>query len=122
MFVAIDGRPAGLLGVADPIKASTPEAHPGARAATACASSCSPATAATTAEAVARKLGIDEVEAEVLPEQKADVVKRLQARGTHRGDGRRRHQRRAGAGAGRTSASRWAPAPTWRWRAPASRW
>ena len=56
---------------------------------------------ATTANAVAAKLGIDEVLAEVLPEQKAEIVKRLQSGGAARGDGRRRHQRRAGAGAGR---------------------
>ena len=55
----------------------------------------------TTAEAVARAVGIDRVEADVLPEQKAAVVKRLQAAGAARGHGRRRHQRRAGAGAGR---------------------
>ena len=40
MFVAVDGRVAGLLGVADPIKATTPEALRGAARATACASSC----------------------------------------------------------------------------------
>ena len=49
-------------------------------------------------EAVARRLGIDEVEAEVLPDQKSAVVERLQARGPRRRDGRRRRQRRAGAG------------------------
>ncbi len=76
----------------------------------------------TTAEAVARRLGIDEVIADVLPDQKAAVIERLQREGPRGGDGRRRHQRRAGAGPGATSGSRWAPAPTWRWRAPGSRW
>ena len=76
----------------------------------------------TTAEAVARAVGIDQVEADVLPDQKAAVVQAAAAEGRARRDGRRRHQRRAGAGAGRRRASRWAPEPTSRWRAPASRW
>jgi P-type Cu+ transporter len=80
MFVAVDGKPAGLLGVADPIKASTSEAiqmlhQEGIRVVMLTGDS------RTTAEAVARALGIDEVEAEVLPEQKGEVVKRLQAEG-----------------------------------------
>jgi len=80
MFVAIDGRPAGLLGVADPIKQSTYEAiqslrDDGIRLVMLTGDS------RTTAEAVARKLGIDAVEAEVLPEQKSTVVKQLQAMG-----------------------------------------
>jgi len=81
IFVVVDGRPAGLLGVADPIKDSTPEAmralhEEGVRIVMLTGDS------RTTAEAVARKLSIDEVAAEVLPDQKASVVKRLQ------GDGR----------------------------------
>jgi Cu+-exporting ATPase len=80
VFVTVDGRPAGLLGVADPIKLSTPEAlellrREGLRVVMLTGDS------RTTAEAVARKLGIDEVIAEVLPEAKGDVVKRLQAEG-----------------------------------------
>ncbi|HSX77758.1 MAG TPA: copper-translocating P-type ATPase, partial [Candidatus Saccharimonadia bacterium] len=80
MFVAVDGQPAGLLGVADPIKASTPEAiqrlrEDGVQIVMLTGDS------QTTAEAVARTLGIEWVEAEVLPEQKGDVVKRLQAEG-----------------------------------------
>ncbi len=80
IFVAVDGPLAGSLGVVDPIKESTPEAmellhqegiriimvtgdHP------------------RTAEAVAKKLGIDEVMAQVLPEKKGEVVKQLQAKG-----------------------------------------
>jgi len=80
IFVAVDRRVAGLLGVTDPIKSSTPEAigllhtagihiriltgdNPG------------------TAEAVAKRLGIDDVEAGILPEQKAEAVRRLQAQG-----------------------------------------
>src|SRR6185295_1280090 len=80
VFVAVDGKPAGLLGITDPIKETTSEAiallhrekihlvmvtgdH------------------RMTAEAVGRALGIDEVEAEVLPEQKVEVVKRLKAQG-----------------------------------------
>jgi len=80
MFVAIDDKLCGLLGVADPIKASTPEAiqllhADGIRIVMLTGDS------RTTAEAVAKKLGIDEVEAEVLPEGKAEIVKRLQAKG-----------------------------------------
>jgi Cu+-exporting ATPase len=80
MFVAIDGRPAGLLGVADPIKESTHEAvqllrEDGIRLIMLTGDS------RTTAEAVARKIGITDVEAEVLPEQKSQVVRRLQADG-----------------------------------------
>ena len=55
----------------------------------------------TTAEAVARRLGIDEVEAEVLPDQKSAVVQRYKAAGPRRRHGRRRRQRRAGARRGR---------------------
>lgn len=80
VFAAIDGRPAGLLGVADPVKSSTPEAinllhESGLRIVMLTGDN------RTTAEAVARKLRIDEVEAEVLPQQKADAVKRLQGQG-----------------------------------------
>jgi Cu+-exporting ATPase len=89
MFVALDGAAAGLLGVADPIKGSTPEAirllhADGVRLVMLTGDS------RATAAAVARELGIDEVEAEVLPEDKAAIVQRLQAAG-HRvamaGDG-----------------------------------
>src|SRR5262249_30350903 len=78
VFLVVDGRPAGLLAVADPIKASTPEAiralrEEGIRVAMVTGDS------RTTAEAVARTLGIDQVEAEVLPEQKVEIVQRLQA-------------------------------------------
>jgi Cu+-exporting ATPase len=80
VFVAIDKKPAGLLSVADPIKQSTPEAirmlhESGMRIVMLTGDSRS------TAEAVARRLGIDEVEAEVLPERKGEVVKQLQAKG-----------------------------------------
>ncbi|HEY9158455.1 heavy metal translocating P-type ATPase [Candidatus Binatus sp.] len=80
MFVAIDGRPAGLIGVADPIKASTAEAlkmlhDDGVRIVVLTGDN------RITALAVAKKLGIDQVEAEVMPDQKASVVKRLQSEG-----------------------------------------
>jgi Cu+-exporting ATPase len=80
MFVAVDGRPAGLVGVADPIKASTPEALELLRASGLRIVMLTGDSRAT-AEAVARRLGITEVEAEVLPEQKIAAVKRLQAAG-----------------------------------------
>lgn len=80
MFVAIDGKAAGLLGVADPIKETTFEAvkllhDDGIRIVMLTGDN------KTTAETVSKKLGIDDVVAEVLPDQKADVVKRLQNEG-----------------------------------------
>ena len=80
MFVAIDGRAAGLIGVADPIKASAPNAiellhRRGVQIIMLTGDSN------TTAEAVARQLGIDSVEAELLPTHKAEVVKKLQSEG-----------------------------------------
>jgi Cu+-exporting ATPase len=80
MFVAIDGIPAGLLGVADPIKESTLEA---VRALQAAGLELVMLTGdnRATAEVVAHKLGIKRVVAEVLPEQKVEIVKQLQAEG-----------------------------------------
>jgi Cu+-exporting ATPase len=80
MFVAVDGKPAGLLGVADPIKDSTPEALralqvEGLRIVMVTGDN------RTTAQVVASKLGIDDFEAEVLPEKKVDVIKRLKSQG-----------------------------------------
>jgi Cu+-exporting ATPase len=80
MWVAVDGREAGLLGVADPIKASTSEAiaalhKEGIHIVMLTGDN------RITAQAVARQLGIDRVEAEVLPDQKAAMVKQLQAEG-----------------------------------------
>jgi P-type Cu+ transporter len=80
MLLAIDGKAAGLLGVADPVKASAPEAI---RALHAEGVQVIMLTGdhRITAEAVAKKLGIDRVEAEVLPERKAAIVKELQSQG-----------------------------------------
>jgi Cu+-exporting ATPase len=80
MFVAVDGKLAGLIGVADPIKTTTPEAirqlhEENIRIVMLTGDS------RTTAQAAASKLGIDEVVAEVLPEDKSNVVKRLQEEG-----------------------------------------
>ena len=80
MFLAADGRALGLIGVADPIKASTVEALDLLRA-SGVAIVMVTGDSRVTAEAVARKLGITAVEAEVLPEQKIAVVKRFQAEG-----------------------------------------
>jgi Cu+-exporting ATPase len=80
MFVAVDGQPAGLLGVADPIKSTTPEAIHALRASGVQIVMLT-GDSRTTAEAVARTLGIDHVEAEVLPAQKGDVVRDLQTQG-----------------------------------------
>ena len=80
MMLAIDGRPAGALGVADPIKSSTPEAvrmlhDEGVRIVMVTGDS------RVTAAAVAARVGVDEVRAEVLPAAKAEEVKRLQREG-----------------------------------------
>ena len=80
VFVLVDGAPAGLLGVSDPIKESAHEAirelhEQGIRIVMLTGDS------RTTAEIVARKLGIDEVEAEVSPAGKSEVLKHLQAQG-----------------------------------------
>jgi Cu+-exporting ATPase len=80
MFLAVDGKAAGILAVADPIKSTTAEAieklhEEEIRVVMITGDS------RTTAEAVGKKLGIDEVIAEVLPDQKAAMVKRLQGEG-----------------------------------------
>jgi len=80
MFLTVDGRPAGLLGVADPVKETTPEAiehlhEEGIRIVMLTGDN------RTTAEAVSKKLGLDDVIAGVLPDQKANVVKELQDKG-----------------------------------------
>jgi Cu+-exporting ATPase len=80
VFIAIDGLVCGLLAVTDPIKQSTPDAiralqKDGIRIVMLTGDT------RTTAEAVARKLGIDDLEAEVLPDQKGKVIERLQAQG-----------------------------------------
>jgi P-type Cu+ transporter len=80
VFVALGGRAVGLLGIADPIKESTPEALASLREAGIRVVMLT-GDNATTANAVARKLGIDEVVADVLPEQKDKVVAGLQAQG-----------------------------------------
>jgi Cu+-exporting ATPase len=80
MFVGVDGALAGLLAVADPIRSTTPDAvrelhEERVRIVMLTGDS------RTTAEAVARELGLDEVVAEVMPDQKAQVVRRLQESG-----------------------------------------
>ncbi len=80
VYLVVDGRLAGLIGVADPIKATTPAAlealrREGLRIVMLTGDN------RTTAEAVARRLGIAEFEAEVLPSDKAAAVARLQAEG-----------------------------------------
>jgi len=82
MFVALDGKAAGLIGVTDPIKASTKEAiealhEEGIEVVMLTGDN------ATTAQAVAERLGIDRVQAEVSPEEKSKVVQALQKEGRH---------------------------------------
>ncbi|HEV7264117.1 MAG TPA: heavy metal translocating P-type ATPase [Falsiroseomonas sp.] len=79
-FVSVDGRPAGIVAVADPVKETTPAAlaglaEEGIRVVMLTGDN------RTTAEAVAKRLGIAEVEAEVLPEDKQRVVERLRSEG-----------------------------------------
>jgi len=80
VFVAIDGKLAGLLGVADPIKQSAPAALEALRQAGLRVVMVT-GDNRTTAEAVARELSIDEVFADVLPEKKGEIVRELQGRG-----------------------------------------
>jgi len=80
IFIAIDGRVGGLLAISDPIKTTTPVAvqallKAGVRVVMLTGDN------KTTADAVARKLGITEVEAEILPEDKSKIVKRLREEG-----------------------------------------
>jgi Cu+-exporting ATPase len=81
MFVAADGKPAGLLGVADPIKKTTVKAIEQLHAAGLKVVMMT-GDNATTAEAVAREIGIDEVHAGVSPEDKSRVVRELQKAGS----------------------------------------
>jgi len=80
IFVAIDGQPAGLLGIADPIKSSANQALRDLRAEGLRLVMLTGDSRAT-AEAVARSLGIEEYEAGALPEKKAEVIQRLQNEG-----------------------------------------
>jgi P-type Cu+ transporter len=80
IFIAVEGRVAGVLAIADPVKATTPEAlralkAEGIRVVMLTGDNW------TTAKAVARRLGIEDVEAEVLPDQKSAVVQRYKAAG-----------------------------------------
>ena len=87
MLIAIDGKAAGLIGVADPIKSSTAEAIRDLHAEGIKIVMLTGDSRAT-AEAVANKLEIDQIHADLLPEQKAEVVKQLQAERTNSCHGR----------------------------------
>ncbi|MBK7362172.1 MAG: heavy metal translocating P-type ATPase [Micavibrio sp.] len=80
IFVAINGKAAGLLAIADPIKETTPDAIKALKAMNIRIVMLT-GDNRITAEAVARKLGITEVEAEILPEDKSRIVKKLQGEG-----------------------------------------
>jgi P-type Cu+ transporter len=117
MFVAVDGKAAGLIGVADPIKETTPEAIRQLHQDKIRIVMLTGDTR-TTAAAVARKLGIDDVIAEVLPEDKNKQIKQLQKQ--------RRFVAMAGDGINDAPALAqaqvgiaMAPEQTSRWRAPA---
>jgi Cu+-exporting ATPase len=80
IYVAIDGRAAGIIAIADPVKASAPAALQKLRA-DGLRVVMLTGDNLTTARAVASKLGIDEIEAGVLPERKSEVVQRLRSEG-----------------------------------------
>lgn len=80
IFVALDGKLAGFVAIADPIKETTPAALKGLREAGVRIVMLT-GDGKTTAEAVGKELGIDEVIAEVFPEDKANIVRRLRAEG-----------------------------------------
>ncbi len=115
IFMGVDGQVAAIFAIADPVKPSTPEAlaalkEQGIRVVMLTGDNW------TTAKAVARQLGIDEVEAEVLPDQKSAVVQRHKAAGEVVATASTTPRRWPL----RTLASPWAPAPMWRWKARAS--
>ena len=80
IYVAVDNRAAGVIGIADPVKASAPEALKQLRA-NGLRIVMLTGDNVTTAQAVAKTLGISEVEADVLPERKSDVVAKLRGEG-----------------------------------------
>lgn len=80
IYVGIDGKPAGVIAIADPVKASTPAALKALQA-DGIRIVMLTGDNRTTADAIARRLGISEVEAEVLPDQKSAVVERLKGEG-----------------------------------------
>jgi Cu+-exporting ATPase len=80
IFVAVNGKPAGIISIADPVKATTPDALR-ALAADGIRVVMLTGDNRTTAQAVARRLGLTEVEAEVLPDQKSAVVEKLAREG-----------------------------------------
>ncbi|AFK53293.1 cation transport ATPase [Tistrella mobilis KA081020-065] len=80
IYIGVDGRAAGIFAIADPVKQTTPDAltalhADGIRIVMLTGDN------RTTAEAVARRIGIDEVEADVLPDRKAEIIQRLKAEG-----------------------------------------
>jgi Cu+-exporting ATPase len=81
LFASVDGKVAGVIAIADPVKETTPAAVAALRAAGVRIVMLT-GDNRTTAEAVARKLGIAEVEAEILPEDKAQVVEKLRRQGS----------------------------------------
>jgi Cu+-exporting ATPase len=79
-LVAIDGKPAGIIAIADPIKATTPDALKALSGDGVCVVMLT-GDNRTTALAVAKRLGIDQVQAEVLPDQKSGIVEKLTREG-----------------------------------------
>ena len=80
IFVSINGKAAGVIGIADPVKATTPAALEALKA-QGIRIVMLTGDNRTTAEAIAKRLGITEIEADVLPDQKAEIVKKLKSQG-----------------------------------------
>jgi len=112
MFVAIDGKLTGILAVADPTKSTTAEA---VRELHALGLKLVMLTGDNrrTAAAVARQLGLDEVQAEIEPAGKVAMSRSCARKVNMSRMGRRRHQRTRPPSAKPKSALPWAPAPTW---------
>ena len=91
VMLAVNGKPAGVIAIADPVKATTPEALK-ALAAAGLRVVMLTGDNRTTAEAVAKRLGIKEIEAEVLPDQKGAVIEKSAQGRPRRRHGRRRRQ------------------------------
>ena len=100
IFIAVDSKAAGIIAIADAVKPSTPEALAALKAEGLHVVMLT-GDNWTTARAVARQLGIDQVEAEVLPEQKSEIVKRYKEQGRRCRHGGRRRERCARTCGGR---------------------
>jgi Cd2+/Zn2+-exporting ATPase len=116
VLVAYDGSVIGVLGIADTLREESRQMVEGLRKAGLEKIVMLTGDDRVTAEAIASQAGIHEVRAELMPEDKLEAIRALQAEGHVGGDGWRWHQRCAGAGGGRYGIAMGAPVPTWRSR------